>query len=52
MCLKQSFSQSKWVLQMILFMTVLLNCVSNSPNFDTTFLFDCTNFVMFFQVIG
>jgi len=26
MCLKQSFSYSKWVLQTILFLTVLLNC--------------------------
>jgi len=38
MCLKQSFSHSKWVLQAILSLTVLLNCVSGSSNFDTAFL--------------
>jgi len=42
MCLKQSFSHSKWVLQSILFLTVLSNCVSGSSNFDTPFLPECT----------
>jgi len=44
MCLKQSFSHSKWVLQAILSLTVLSNCVSDSSIFDTTFLPDCTRF--------
>jgi len=44
MCLKQSFSHSKWVLHAILFLTVLSNCVSGSSNFDTAFLPDCTKF--------
>jgi len=38
MWLKQSFSHSKWVLQTILSLTVLLNYVSGSSNFDTAFL--------------
>jgi len=42
MCLKQSFSHSKWVLQEILFLTVFSNCVSVSSNFDTAFLHDYT----------
>jgi len=44
MCLKQSFSVSKGVLQAILSLTVLSNCVSVSSNFDTSFLPDCTKF--------
>jgi len=52
MYLKQSFSHSKWVLQAFLFLTVLLNCVSGSSNFDTAFLLDCTEFCSVFQVIG
>jgi len=52
MCLKQSFSYSKWVLQAILFLTVLSNCVSGSSNFDTTFLSDCTQFFsVFFRLL-
>jgi len=42
LCFKQSFSHSKWVLQAMLSLTVLSNCVSVSSNFDTAFLFDCT----------
>jgi len=42
MCLKLLFFYSKWVLQAILSLTVLSNCVSSSTNFDTTFLPDCT----------
>jgi len=38
------FFNSKWVLQAILFLTVLSNCVFGSSNFDTTFLTDCTKF--------
>jgi len=38
MCLKQLFSFSKWVLQAILSLIVLSNCVSVSSNFDTTFV--------------
>jgi len=49
-CLKQSFSHCKWVLQMILSLTVLLNCVSGRSNFDTTFLPDCTKFCSVFSV--
>jgi len=44
MCLKLSFSHSKWVFQAILSLTVLSNCVSGSSNFDTAFLTDCTKF--------
>jgi len=52
MCLKQSFSNSKWVLQAFLSLTVLSNCVCGSSNFDTAFLPDCTKFCSLFQVIG
>jgi len=52
MCLKQSFSYSKRVLQAILSLTVLSNCVSSSSNFDIVFLPDCTKFSSVFQVIG
>jgi len=52
MCLKQSFSNSKWVLQAIVSLTVLLSCVSGSLNFYTTFLPDCTKFCNVSQVIG
>jgi len=52
MCLKQSFSYSKWVLQSILSMTVLLNCVSVSSNFDTAFLPACTKYCsVFFRLL-
>jgi len=44
MYLKQSFSYYKWVLQPILSLTVLLNCVSSNSNFDIAFLSDCTKF--------
>jgi len=44
MCLKLSFSHSKWVLQAILSLTVVSNCVSGISNFDTVFLSDCTKF--------
>jgi len=44
MGLKLSFSYHKWVLQAILSLTVLSNCVSSSLNFDTVFLSDCTQF--------
>jgi len=44
MCLKQSVSHSKWVLQAIWPLTVLLNYVSDSSNFDSAFLPDCTKF--------
>jgi len=40
MCLKQSFSSSKWVLQAVLSLTVRPNCISGSLNFVTTFLSD------------
>jgi len=49
MCLKQSFSHYKWVLEAILSLTVLSNCVSDSSNFDTAFLLDCTKFCIFFS---
>jgi len=48
MCLEQSFSHFKWVLLVILFLTVLSNCVSVSSNFDATFLSDCTKFCSVF----
>jgi len=52
MCLKLSFCHYKWVLQAILSLTVLRNCVSGSSNFNTAFLPDCTKFCCVFQVIG
>jgi len=52
MCLKQLFSNSKWIFQEILSLTVLSNCVSGSSNFDTAFLPDCTKFRSVIQVIG
>jgi len=42
MCLKQSFSHSKWVLPAILSLTVFSNWVSDSSSFDTAFLPDCS----------
>jgi len=48
MCLKQSLSHSKWVLQVILSLTVLSNCVLGRSNFDTDFLPDCTKFCVVF----
>jgi len=48
MCLKLSFAHSKWVLQVILFLTTLSNCVSASSNFDSAFLPDYTKFLVFF----
>jgi len=48
MCLKQSFPPYNWVLQGILSVTVLSNCISGSSNFDLTFLFDCTKFCSVF----
>jgi len=44
MCLKQLIYYSKWALQAILSLTVLLNCVSCNSNFDIDFLPDCTKF--------
>jgi len=52
MCLKQSFSHSRWVLQANLSMTVFSNCVSDSSNFDTAFFPDCTKFCNVSQDIG
>jgi len=52
MCLKQLFSYTKWVLQVILSMIDLSNCVSVSSNFDNAFLPDCTKFCSVSQVIG
>jgi len=48
MCLKQSFSYSKRVLQAILSLTLLSNCVSGSSNFDTAFLLNFTKFCCVF----
>jgi len=39
MCLKQSISRFKWVLQAILSVTVFSNCVSGNSDFDTFFFF-------------
>jgi len=47
-CLKQLFSYYKWVLQAIFFLSVFLNSVSGSLNFDTAFLPDCTKFCSVF----
>jgi len=51
MCLKQSFSHLKWVLQSILSLTVLSNYVSRSSNFDITFLSDCTTICSVFFLL-
>jgi len=48
--LKQSVTHSKLVLQTILVLTDLSNCVSVSSNFDTPFLPDCTKFCSVSQV--
>jgi len=48
MCLKQSFYNHKWVLQAILSVTVFLNCVFGSSNFNIAFLHVCTKFLVFF----
>jgi len=48
MCLKQSFSYFKWVLQAILSLTVLSNCVFGNSIFDTAFRPDCTKFCTVF----
>jgi len=52
MCLKLSLSHSKSVLQAILSLTVLSNCLSDSSNFNTAFLPDCTQFFSVFYVMG
>jgi len=53
MCLKLLFFYSKWVLQAILSLTVLPNCLSSSKNFDTTFLPDCTKSCsVFFRLLN
>jgi len=50
MCLKQSFSYSKWVLQAILSLAVFSNCFSGNSDFDTDFLSDCIIFLVFFRL--
>jgi len=49
MCLKQLFSNYKWVLQAILSLTILSNCLSGSSNFVTAFFPDCTKFCSVFS---
>jgi len=49
MCLKQPFSHSKWVLQVILSLTDLSNCIFGSSKFDTVFLPDCIKFCSVFS---
>jgi len=44
MCLKRSFSHSKWVLQAILSVTVLSNCVSDSSNVNIAIVPHSTKF--------
>jgi len=52
MCLKRLFSNSKWVLLAILYLTVPSNCVSGSLNFDAAFPSDCTKFyTVFFRLL-
>jgi len=48
-CLKQQYSYFKCVLQMVLFLIVFSNCVSDSSNFDTAFLPDCIKFCSIFS---
>jgi len=50
--LKTETFYSKWILQVILSLTVLSNCVSVSLNFDTAFLSDCIMLGNVFKVIG
>jgi len=47
MCLKLSFSHSKWVLQGILSMTVLSNCISDSSILTLLFSLTVLDFLMF-----
>jgi len=49
MYLKQLIFKSKRVLQPSLSLTVLSNCISDSLNFDTAFLADCTKFFSIFS---
>jgi len=51
MCLKQSFSHYKWVLQAFSSLTVLSNCVFGSSNFDTVFSLTVPNLIMFFRLL-
>jgi len=52
MCLKLLFFHSKWVLQAIVSLTVLPNCLYSSTNFDITFLPDCTkSYSVFFRFL-
>jgi len=48
MCLKLSFSHSKWVLHAIFSLTVFSKCVSVSVKFDTAFLPDYIKFLIVF----
>jgi len=48
MCLKLLFSYFKRILQAILSLTVLTNCISGSSYFDTAFCPDCTKFCSVF----
>jgi len=48
MCLKESLSHYKLILQAILSLTVISNCFSVSSNFDTVFLADFTKFCSIF----
>jgi len=49
MCLKQSISHSKWILQAIFSLSVLSDCVLGSLKFDTIFLFYCIKFCSVFS---
>jgi len=49
MCLKLLFSHSKCVLQAILYLTVLSNCVFDSSNFDNAFFPDFAKFYSVFS---
>jgi len=51
MCLKQSFSHSKWVLQAILSLTVLSSCVSDSSSLTPLLSLDVPNVVVFFRLL-
>jgi len=52
MWLKLSFSHHKWVLQAILPLTVVSNCISLSSKLNTALPLTVLNFEVFFQVIG
>jgi len=52
MCLKHSFSHSKWVLQVILSLTVFSTCVFGSSKFHSIYLFEFIWFCSVFMLLN